>query len=345
MFKKVLKKIGVLLVVLCMLFSVGNMTASAAVKVKAPTSVSAKLVTKTKSKISWKKVSGAKKYQVYYSVNGGSFRLLKTVSKTSYIQSNLKAGRTYRYRVRAIKGSSKSVWSATKSVKTVPAGKVKVTTKVSGTNVTVKWKSVKNATGYFVYRRSVSGSYKKIGSTKSLSYKDSSLTQLNKKYVYKVVAYVKSAGKTFSGAYGTKVVTTAKSAYLMDLMRPYSTSYYYYEYTDGNIFTSGGNSYSKGFAVSDYRGKAAFNVGGAYKTLSFTAGHIDGGEKVDTYVQVYCDDVLVKEVWMAPDDLPKKITVNLKGVNKLELVALQNTGGRWFNSGSRWGFGNIKISK
>ena len=52
----------------------------------------------------------------------------------------------------------------------------------------LKWSSVKNAKGYEVWRRVGSGSYKKIKTTKNLTYQDKKVTS-GKKYTYKVYAY------------------------------------------------------------------------------------------------------------------------------------------------------------
>ncbi len=62
----------------------------------------------------------------------------------------------------------------------------------------LKWNEVKNAKGYEVWRKVGSGSYKKIATTKSLSYQDKKV-ESGKNYTYKVYAYasnVKSNAKT-----------------------------------------------------------------------------------------------------------------------------------------------------
>ncbi len=58
--------------------------------------------------LTWKKVSGASYYEVYYRVGkNGSFKKLKKVKGTSYVHKNLKKGKTYYYKVRAVKKSGK----------------------------------------------------------------------------------------------------------------------------------------------------------------------------------------------------------------------------------------------
>lgn len=59
----------------------------------------------TKMKLSWSKINGAEKYYVYYSVNGGSYKKLKTVdgSKKSYTVTGLDFSKnSYKFAVRGV---------------------------------------------------------------------------------------------------------------------------------------------------------------------------------------------------------------------------------------------------
>ena len=71
---------------------------------------------------SWKKVTGAKKYEVYRSAKMKSgYKKVSTV-KTNKLtdKKKLKKGKKYYYKVRAVHGSAKSAFSAVKQ-----SGKVK----------------------------------------------------------------------------------------------------------------------------------------------------------------------------------------------------------------------------
>ena len=57
----------------------------------------------TKVAITWKKVSGAKGYELYRCKEGGSYRKLKTTKYISYTDTGVKAGNSYYYKVRAYK--------------------------------------------------------------------------------------------------------------------------------------------------------------------------------------------------------------------------------------------------
>lgn len=69
-----------------------------------------------KTKLSWKKARGAKKYEIYRSTNGKTFKKVKTVKTRSW--KDTKKGELW-YKVRAVNGKSKGAFSAAKSVYTL----------------------------------------------------------------------------------------------------------------------------------------------------------------------------------------------------------------------------------
>lgn len=91
--------------------------------------------------------------------------------------------------------------------------------KVTGVKLTAKkkamkvaWKKTAGASGYKVYRAtSKKGKYKcvKTASSKTTSFTNKKLKK-NKKYYYKICAFVKSGKKTYNGAYSTVVMKKAK---------------------------------------------------------------------------------------------------------------------------------------
>lgn len=91
--------------------------------------------------------------------------------------------------------------------------------KVTGVKLTAKkkamkvaWKKTAGASGYKVYRAtSKKGKYKcvKTASSKTTSFTNKKLKK-NKKYYYKVCAFVKSGKKTYNGAYSTVVMKKVK---------------------------------------------------------------------------------------------------------------------------------------
>ena len=343
--KTIYKRIAtVALSLLIMVCGISVPTVSAVSKLARPQSVSVKLVSTKKAKISWKRVSGAKKYQVYYST-GGSYKKLKTTSSKSVSHSGLKAGKTYRYKVKAVRGSKKSSYSSVEKQKTLGNNKIKVKTKVSGVKVTVRWNSVKNASGYYLYRKSSGGSYKKLADTKDRIFKDTSLTSLGKKYVYKVVPYIKDSGKKIKGAAGKKTATTAKSAYLLDIMEPYEKPYYY----DTMNFVMGGDSYGHGYSCMGYGDEGfgnvtSFNLKGKFSKLTFDAGILDNdGYKNNANIYIYADGELIEDFVIDPNNLPKHYKVNVEDCIQLRICVYSHRSVAMWDSS--YGIANIKVYK
>lgn len=70
--------------------------------VTATPEVTLKKVSSTKAKVSWKKVTGATGYEVYYSTSKtGTYTRIARTANLSYTKSSLKKGKTYYFKVRA----------------------------------------------------------------------------------------------------------------------------------------------------------------------------------------------------------------------------------------------------
>lgn len=166
-------------------------------------------------KITWKKATNAKKYQVYRaSSKNGTYKLIKTTTSRSYINKSLTTGKKYYYKIRAVNGSKKGSFSDKKYA--TPTLKKTYGVKATANNyntVTVSWNKVNGAKGYILYRAtSKNGTYKKVKSTTASSYKVTGLTT-GKTYYYKVRAYRYVNNKCKYGKYSAVVSkTTALSA-------------------------------------------------------------------------------------------------------------------------------------
>ncbi len=170
-------------------------------------------------KITWGKVTGATGYYVYRATSsGGTYTKIATISSGSTVSYTNKtsgtyavsSGKTYYYKVYAYAAAGKSSASSAKSIRYLTAGKVSSLTNTS-TGITVKWSKVTGASGYYVYRKTGSGSYTKIktitsGST--VSYTDTAVKSKNgTTYTYAVKAYYKSGSTTYTSSYtGKKTV-------------------------------------------------------------------------------------------------------------------------------------------
>ena len=157
-------------------------------------------------RVYWSKVSGADGYYLYRRVAGSKtwtkIATIKKGSTTSYLDKKASAGKTYEYIIKCYDGSTPSA-SAAKLIKikrlTVPK---LVSAKSAKAGITVKWGKVSGAEGYYVYRKTGSGSWVKLttvkGNTK-VSYVDKSAKK-GKTYTYTVKAYSGS----YTSAYNTK---------------------------------------------------------------------------------------------------------------------------------------------
>lgn len=93
---------------------------SATPKLKTPSATTK--VSKNSVKISWKKVNGAKGYQIYFATSkNGKYKRIKTTSATSYTNKKLKTGKKYYFKIRAYKNvNGKIKYSYFKSVSAIP---------------------------------------------------------------------------------------------------------------------------------------------------------------------------------------------------------------------------------
>ena len=182
----------------------GDSTLAYATTLKDTTITTATALNSSTMRLAWKKVSGATGYQVYRSTSkNGTYSMVGTVTSggiTAYRDKGLTAGKTYYYKVRAIKkGRVKTgVGSYSKVVKTWTLKKASISS-VSGVGrqITIQWNKVSNAEGYTVYRKkSTDKSYKKIAtisSSNKLSYKDTT-ADVDEVYLYRIVANGKILG-------------------------------------------------------------------------------------------------------------------------------------------------------
>ena len=135
--------------------------------------------------VTWSKVAGAKGYYVYRKVAGGSYARIGSTTSTSYVDKTAKAGTTYTYTVRAYNGSILSSYKGTNVVRlTNPS----FTLAKTSTGIKITTTKVAGAKGYYIYRKTGSGSYSRIATTTSLSYVDKTAKK-GVKYTYAVRAY------------------------------------------------------------------------------------------------------------------------------------------------------------
>ena len=163
----------------------------------------------TSLKLTWKKVSNAKGYEVFrYNTKTKKYVKIKTTTATSYTDRKLKAGTGYAYKVKAYTYDGKTkvygAYSSTLKTATAPSKVTKVNAKkVSKTKVKLTWKKVKGATGYRIYMKTGNGKYKRVKTITKASIAKYTKTKLKKgkKYTFKIRAYKTVKGKKIFGSY------------------------------------------------------------------------------------------------------------------------------------------------
>lgn len=168
--------------------------------------------TSTGIKVSWNPVSGASGYGVWRKTGNGSWSWIGRTTNTFYNNGKVTAGTEYTYTVRAYRGSFDTAnknkydaeyWSkydadGVTAVRLMP-GKISSVTN-GASSISVKWNKVTGAKGYYVYKKTGSGSYVRIATVGSstLSYSDKDFKN-GTSYTYAVRPYNGDSRGTYTG--------------------------------------------------------------------------------------------------------------------------------------------------
>ena len=144
-------------------------------------------------RLSWTRVNGAARYQIYRSTRKNSgYELIGKTKNTSYRDRTAKIGQTYYYKVAAAGRNVAYASDMSEYVKcsSRQAKRLKVRILRNKKTAVLSWKRVKNAKTYLVYRKQNKGAFKCIGTVSTSGkcrFKDQTRKK-GKKYTYKVVA-------------------------------------------------------------------------------------------------------------------------------------------------------------
>lgn len=123
--------------------------------------------------VSWNSIANAESYIVYRSIYNTSTKkwakwsVIKSgVTETTYADTTVKLGTTYKYTVRAVNGDIKSGYEGTEALKYNVIPTVKIANTASG--IKVSWSTAANATGYTVYRSQYDTKAKKWSGWKNM---------------------------------------------------------------------------------------------------------------------------------------------------------------------------------
>ncbi len=158
-------------------------------------------------KVVWKPVSKCSGYLVYRKTENGKWSRITKVTgatKSSYTDTKAKSGTKYYYKVVAYSDSCVSYYTEVSRYHLDNPELLSVKSGKSG--VTAKWETVKGASGYYVYRKTGSGSYSRIATVKD-GEKNSYLDKSAKKgrtYTYKVKAFYSKTTSVYSNTKSVK---------------------------------------------------------------------------------------------------------------------------------------------
>ena len=231
------------------------------VGVEPPTLNVSNVASTGKIKLTWNKMEGAAKYEIYRATSKtGTYTKLSTVTGTSLTNSSAPAGKTYYYKVRSVGADgSKSDWSNIVSrTCDLPRPTVSVTNVASTGKIKLTWNKVDGAVKYEVYRAtSKNGTYSKLSTVTGTSLTNGPAT-VGKIYYYKVKAIHSTSSA--NSAYSPVVSRTC------DLPRP--------EVSVTNVASSGKIkvSWEKIDGATKYEVYRATSKDGTYSKLITTTG-------------------------------------------------------------------------
>lgn len=203
-------------------------------------------------KISWKKVSKAKKYKIFR-----NNKVIKTTKKISYSDYSVSAGKSYSYKVKAYSG--KISGKASKAIKLTRINPTVIKNISNGDKqITLNWSKKTGADKYVIYRKTT-GDFVKIKSVITRSYVDTDV-ESGTKYTYKIACYKKST-KSYS-----KDSSQVSITYLDKV-----TGVFARENTDRKSITIKWNRVSGASSYIIYKRKAAQSV---YEKLAVTSSTI-----------------------------------------------------------------------
>ena len=138
--------------------------------------------------LKWNAVKGATEYEIYRAGTDGKYSKIKTVTSTSYVDTNVKNNTQYSYKIKAYNAADASAFSTAASFKKTQISVSNLKADANGSKVQLSWTGgVTGAEGYVIYRRTEGGSYTEIDRTSGNTYSDTISAGI--KYYYAVAVY------------------------------------------------------------------------------------------------------------------------------------------------------------
>lgn len=158
--------------------------------------------------VSWNKIKGAEKYQIYRATGpSGKYKKVKTTKARSWKDTGKPAGTFYYYKVRAYRHSGGKIrysgFSPAGCEMSSPGRVTGVTAASDDGFVALSWTPVQGASGYEIYRKtSADSDYRVYAETAGSSFSDSNVSE-GQTYYYRVRAYRAVDGSRFYGEYSS----------------------------------------------------------------------------------------------------------------------------------------------
>lgn len=137
-------------------------------------------------------------------------------------------------------------------------------------------------------------------------------------------------------------VAQGEDELLIDVCPPYEIDENHvdrFSSSDGTSFKMAGVSYTNGYTFRSDNRYALFNLNGAYESLSFTLGHVDGQDLIDAVLQIYLDGDLAQELKVPAEGLPQQVTIPLNHALSMKWLAIDESSG--YNT--KIGLGEINL--
>lgn len=169
-----------------------------------PANLKSQITKDSKVKLTWNKVVKATGYEIYRSAYAGKkFRKIGSTKKNEFTDTTVQNGKTYYYKVSAIRKKQKSVTSKQSDVKAayMKPGAPGVSGSYVKKKIKLTWNKVEGAEVYYIYKKNTKGKFEKIGETNKLYYMDKKVEK-DKSYFYRVTAAYQKDGKTVKGKAG-----------------------------------------------------------------------------------------------------------------------------------------------
>lgn len=281
--------------------------------------------------IKWEKISGAKKYDVYYSsIVDGTYKKLASTSSTSYTHSKASSGTGYYYKVCAY-GSSSSYAGAFSEpvygVKKLAVPSVTLTVNHDASNVKLTWKKITGATGYEIQCKVNDGEFETIQTLNALTYTHEALTVGNT-YTYRISAIssnadassVYSAEKAATIKCGKPVLTAANDAAgkpMLSWNAVKGAAAY-----EIQMATSSKGTYKTLATVTDTSFVHADAVGGKtyyYKVRAIDANNVEGDFCTYKSATCKCEAPVITEVTTSSSGYPMIKWGKVEGAKKYEV--------------------------